>query len=99
SHYGYDSFYCHPGIEGSHEKGGVEQEVGRFRRRHLVPVPRVASLAELNELIAACDRVDDDRHIGRRADTVGQTATKESAWLRPLPEVAFDSAAILDVRV
>jgi hypothetical protein len=24
SHYGFDSFYCRPGIEGSHEKGGVE---------------------------------------------------------------------------
>ena len=43
SHYGFDSFYCLPGIEGSHEKGGVEGEVGRFRRRHLVPVPRVGS--------------------------------------------------------
>ena len=34
-------------------KGGVEGEVGRFRRSHLVPVPEVASLAELNDLIAA----------------------------------------------
>jgi Transposase and inactivated derivatives len=25
---------------GAHEKGGVEGEIGRFRRRHLVPVPR-----------------------------------------------------------
>jgi transposase len=33
SHYGFDSFYCRPGIEGAHEKGGVEGEVGRFRRR------------------------------------------------------------------
>ena len=48
SHYRFDSFYCIPGIAGSHEKGGVEGEVGRFRRRHLVPVPKVASLAELN---------------------------------------------------
>jgi hypothetical protein len=38
---------------GRHEKGGVEGEVGRFRRRHLVPVPRVASMAELNELLDA----------------------------------------------
>ena len=30
-----------PGIEGAHEKGGVEGEVGRFRRNHLVPVPAV----------------------------------------------------------
>ena len=49
SHYGFDSFFCQPGIKGSHEKGGVEGEVGRFRRRHLVPVPRVDTMAELND--------------------------------------------------
>ena len=41
SHYGFDSFFCIPGIEGAHEKGGVEGEIGRFRRRHLTPVPHV----------------------------------------------------------
>jgi transposase len=44
SHYGFDSFFCLPGIDGAHEKGGVEGEIGRFRRRHLVPVPQVESL-------------------------------------------------------
>jgi transposase len=24
SHYGFDAFYCQPGIDGAHEKGGVE---------------------------------------------------------------------------
>jgi transposase len=48
SHYGFDSFFCRPGKDGAHEQGGVEGEIGRFRRRHLVPVPTVASLAELN---------------------------------------------------
>ena len=95
SHYGFDSFYCRPGIEGAHEKGGVEGEVGRFRRRHLVPVPRVADLDELNELIAAGDRIDDDRHIARRPDTVGVAAGAEVAWLAALPEMPFDTAAIL----
>jgi len=32
SHMGFDAFYCIPGIDGAHEKGGVEGEVGRFRR-------------------------------------------------------------------
>ena len=95
SHYGYDSFYCLPGIDGSHEKGGVEGEVGRFRRRHLVPVPKVASMAELNELLAAGDLLDDDRHIARRAETVGQAAGAEAAWLRELPDEPFDAVAIL----
>ena len=47
SHYLFDSFFCIPGPEGAHEKGGVEGEIGRFRRRHLVPVPSVTSLAVL----------------------------------------------------
>jgi transposase len=36
SHYGFDFFFCIPGEEGAHEKGGVEGEVRRFRRRRLV---------------------------------------------------------------
>jgi hypothetical protein len=95
SHYGFDSFYCLPGIDGSHEKGGVEGEVGRFRRRHLVPVPRVADLAELNELITVGDRVDDGRHIAWRAQSVGEAAAAERAWLRRLPAEPFDSTTIL----
>src|SRR5439155_19555849 len=41
SHYLYESAFTRRGKEGAHEKGGVEGEVGRFRRRHLVPVPAV----------------------------------------------------------
>ena len=99
SHYGFDSFYCLPGKEGAHEKGGVEGEVGRFRRRHLVPVPKVGSLAELNELLAAGDVIDDARHIGRRAETVGETARAEAPWLRALPDEPFDAAAVLSAKV
>jgi len=39
SHYGIESMYCRPGLEGAHEKGGVEGQIGWFRRNHLVPVP------------------------------------------------------------
>lgn len=43
SHYGFDAFYCQPGIDGAHEKGGVEGEVGRFRRQHVCPSLNVVS--------------------------------------------------------
>lgn len=99
SHHGFDSFYCLPGIDGAHEKGGVEGEVGRFRRRHLVPVPRVASMAELNELLAAGDAIDDERHIARRAEPVGAAAAREVASMRPLPDEPFDCAAVLSAKV
>jgi hypothetical protein len=99
SHYGFDSFFCRPGIEGAHEKGGVEGEIGRFRRRHLVPVPRVASLGTLNELIAAGDRLDDDRVITGRPITIGAAFAAESSELMGLPGEAFDCARLLDARV
>src|ERR687892_574685 len=53
SHYLFASQFTTPGIQGAHEKGGVEGEVGRYRRNHLVPVPAVADLAELNRLLLA----------------------------------------------
>ncbi|MGW1161098.1 hypothetical protein ACWD5Q_32890 [Streptomyces sp. NPDC002513] len=56
SHFGIESFYCRPDIEGAHEKGGVEGQIGYFRRNHFVPVPEVSSLAELNELVEQWDR-------------------------------------------
>ena len=99
SHYGYDSFYCLPGKDGAHEKGGVEGEIGRFRRRHLTPVPHVGSLAALNEALAAADARDDARRIGARAETVGAAAARELPLLRPLPGEPFDVAATLSCRV
>ena len=93
SHYSLDSFYCLPGIEGAHEKGGVEGEIGRFRRRHLVPVPRVGSLAELNGLLAGADAADEQRTIAWRTETVGETAAVEAPFLAPLPPDRFDTAA------
>ena len=99
SHYGYDSFFCIPGIEGAHEKGGVEGEIGRFRRRHLVPVPRFASLADLNVFMATADTADDARRIGVRAQTVGAAAAREAPGLRRLPGNMFDPAGTLSCRV
>jgi transposase len=99
SHYGFDSFFCQPGIKGSHEKGGVEGEVGRFRRRHLVPVPKVASMTELNELLAAGAAKDDARFIAQRHITVAEHFALEAAMLRPLPAEAFDVTAVASHRV
>ena len=99
SHYGFDSFFCIPGKAGAHEKGGVEGEVGRFRRRHLVPVPAVASLAALNQLITAADVIDDGRVITGRPVTVAAAFAAEQPALLPLPAEPFDSARLLTARV
>jgi transposase len=99
SHYGFDSFFCRPGVAGSHEKGGVEGEVGRFRRRHLVPVPHVASMAELNEMLLAGAARDDARFIAHRRITVGEHFALEAPTLRALPTEPFDVATVSSHRV
>jgi transposase len=99
SQYGFDSFFCRPGVEGAHEKGGVEVEIGRVRRRHLVPVPAVATLAELNDLMAAADATDDDRVITGRPVTVGAAFAAEAGQLLALPDERFDPAVLLQARV
>ena len=90
SHYGFDAFYCLPGIKGAHEKGGIEGEVGGFRRNHLSPMPVVDSLAELNERIIGWDEADDRRRIDGRIRTVAQGFETERDMLAPLPFERFD---------
>jgi transposase len=99
SHYGFDAFYCRPGHEGSHEKGGVEGEGGRFRRTHCVPMPIIDSIEELNALLEAWDDADDVRRIGNRTTSVGTHWGFERSLLRALPDEAFDTALTLTPRV
>lgn len=99
SHYGFDAFYCQPGIDGAHEKGGVEGEVGRFRRNRLAPMPEVDSLAQLNEQIRRWDLEDEDRRVGTRTRTVGQDFAVEQPRLAPLPFEEFDPGLVLHPRV
>jgi transposase len=99
SHYGFESFFCLPGVKGAHEKGGVEGEVGRFRRRNMVPVPDVASLLALNALVARGDERDDHRHIESRRLSVAQHFAAERPMLKALPDEAFEVALHLSCRV
>ena len=99
SHYGFDAFYCRPGHEGSHEKGGVEGEGGRFRRTHCVPMPVVDSIGELNALLEDWEDADDRRRISNRTMSVGHDWAFERELLRPLPAEPFDTALTLSPRV
>ncbi|MET8537673.1 IS21 family transposase [Streptomyces sp. NPDC005065] len=99
SHFSIESFYCNPGIEGAHEKGGVEGQIGWFRRNHLVPVPKVESLAELNAMVEQWDRDDDARRILQRAMTVGEMFAIERPLLIPLPEEDFETGLVSSLRV
>jgi transposase len=99
SHFGFDSFYCRPGIEGSHEKGGVEGDIGFFRRNHLVPVPRFANVAELNEFIVECDHEDLGRVVEGHRATIGDEFAIERLALSPLPTSHFEVGVDLKPKV
>ncbi|MFD8260151.1 IS21 family transposase [Streptomyces griseoluteus] len=99
SHFAIESFYCRPGIEGAHEKGGVEGQIGYFRRNHFTPVPEVDSLAELNELVEQWDRHDGRRRIGARPRTIDEHFEVERPLLMPLPEDPFETGRVFTPRV
>jgi len=88
SHWGFETEFCNPAR--GNEKGGVEGEVGYFRRNHLVPVPRVESLEELNQLLLDGCRADEQRRIAGQAQTVGEAMRIEREHLLPLPAEGFE---------
>jgi transposase len=88
SHWRFESEFCTP-AEG-HEKGGVENEVGRFRRNHWVPIPRAGDLAELNRQVLAACQEDEGRTIAGREQSVGTAMLIERTHLLPLAEDGFD---------
>jgi transposase len=84
SHYLFEARFCTPGQ--GHEKGGVEHGVGFGRRNFLVPIPQVASFAELNaHLLREC-LADDQRRVDGQPVTIGAAWAQERPALRPLPE-------------
>ena len=99
SHYLFDSAFTRVGKQGAHEKGGVEGEVGRFRRNHLVPVPELGSLRELNTVLEHACFDDFARRIAGRELTVGEALRFERPLLRELPDSPFDSAEHASPRV
>ena len=90
SHWGFQTEFCNPAR--GNEKGGVEGEVGYFRRNHLVPVPRVESLEELNQLLLdGCD-ADEQRRITGKPHPVGEAMRIEREHLLALPAEGFELA-------
>ena len=92
SHWRFEASFCNPGQ--GHEKGGVEGEVGYFRRNHLVPIPQAADFVDLNrQLLDACYQ-DWQRIIGDRGQTVGSGMEVEQSWLLPLVKERFEIAEV-----
>ena len=92
SHWRFESEFCTPAE--AHEKGGVEGEVGYFRRNHWVPVPQAVDLASLNlELLRGCHQ-DEQRRIEGKDQSIGAALLMEREHLLPLAEEGMDLARI-----
>lgn len=97
AHYGFDAVFCNP-AEG-HEKGLVEGLVGWARRNICVPVPKVTSIQELNELLLQrCLQYEAHKIKGRSA-CVGTLFLEEKQHLHPLPVYVFETAKCMNARV
>jgi len=88
SHYLFESHFCTPGL--GHEKGRVEKGVGFARRNFLVPLPEVASFAELNAHLLAQCMADDQRQVEGQPLTIGAAWEMEKPYLLARPERDFE---------
>lgn len=96
SHYLFESRFCNPGK--AHEKGMVENLVGYARRNFLVPVPRVSSFQELNELLLERCLREDQRRLRGKTKTIGELWQEEKAKLLPLPGHAYPCCKVGTVK-
>jgi transposase len=84
SHWGFQTEFCNPAR--GNEKGGVEGELGYFRRNYLVPVPESKDLDELNEKLLSSCRSYEHRRIQGKPLEVGAAMAAEREHLLPLAE-------------
>lgn len=87
SHWRFEAEFCTPAR--GNEKGGVEGEAGRFRRNHLVPIPRAKDLDELNGRLLDCCRRDEQRTVAGQSERVGERMEIEREKLLGLAEEPF----------
>ena len=93
SHWGFRSEYCNPGR--GNEKGGVEGELGWYRRNFLVPVPEAGDLLGLNVLLLERCVASQQHTVSGRTATIGEGMAQERPHLLPLAAETFALEEIL----
>lgn len=91
-YYNFETNFCQPGLEGAHEKGGVEGGIGFSRRNWMVPVPEFDSLEQLNAYILQKCVDDEQRQVDGEPHTIGEAWKIELPALLALPPRPFDPA-------
>ncbi|KAF1084654.1 Integrase core domain protein [Sporotomaculum syntrophicum] len=97
AHYAFKCEFTN--IAAGHEKGLVEGLVGWVRRNILVPIPRVATMDELNaEILRRCLKYREHQIKGRE-QTVGKMALTARVRMTQLPRYRFDPSKSITARV
>lgn len=99
STYLFEAVFCTPGKRGSHEKGGVESGVGRYRRNHLVPVPSFSDIDELNSFNHRCCLKDDLRTVLGKEKPIHVLWEDEKSIILPLPKHDYDTDEVYSLSV
>lgn len=96
SHFLFAHHFCH--VRRGNEKGNVEGIVGYSRRNYMVPVPRVASFAELNAHLATRCREDLSRVLRGNSKTKAELLEIDRAAMLPIPGLAFEARRVVKTR-
>ena len=88
AHYGFEAVFCNPAS--GNEKGLVEGLVGYIRRNVCVPVPKVESMDDLNQMLQEKCLSYLSHRIRGKESAVGEMLAKEREKLSPLPGYPFD---------
>ena len=89
-YYAFKTNFCTPGIEGAHEKGGIESSIGFSRRNWMVPLPEFARLEELNGYLERKCKDDEQRVVDGQSKEIGELWKEEQPYLMKLPAREFD---------
>ncbi len=87
SHYLFDSCFITPGKP--HENGKVENLVGYARRNFFVPLPKVESFEELNEILLSQCRRENERTLPGSKESIGIMWEEEKEKLLPLSKRSY----------
>lgn len=97
AHYGFEAVFCNPAS--GNEKGLVEGLVGYSRRNTCVPVPRVDTMEELNQMFREKCQKYLSHQIRGKESSVDTMLTLEKAKLYLLPGYPFDPCKRVSGRV
>lgn len=97
SHYTFEPLFCMPAR--GNEKPHAETRVRVLQRRWATPVPQVADLAALNQLLRSRCLAELERTVQGYDESIGQRFERDRAQAVPLPAFPFDACLEQEVQV